>query len=195
MTTHINMLQMPEDEGFDHSPNLGLIRIDSNETAVIPFTPDAVQVGLHYCDLPEIRGYVRCNGPKCVLCLAGRKAEERILLPVYSPASQAIGVLSFSTSSRPGALRPQLLPALRSGKRVAVLIRKADQYKHVVSVRDLDEDMDDGARLITAFLERFEAREDDLASVYPRHDNRYLASFPAIASILRLKGIQDDELD
>jgi hypothetical protein len=168
---------------------LQLVRLDANEVAVVPFTSETTPVQLHYCDQPEIQGYVHCNGPGCVLCRAGRKAEERVLLPVYLPAGQGIGVLPISPSSRPGALRPQVLPALRSGKRLALLITRPDRATFKVGTVELTEGMDDGAAVIKDFLSRWQAGEVDLASVYPRLDNRDLAEIPGITAMLRLKGV------
>src|SRR5262249_44440544 len=134
-------------------------------------------------------GYVHCNGPDCLLCRCGRKAEERLLLPVFLPTTGGIGVLPISPNSRAGALRPQLLPILRSGRRVALLISKPDRVKFTVSAIDLAHGMDDGATVIKAFLGRWQAGEVKLASVFPRLDNRTLADIPGVASMAKLKGI------
>jgi hypothetical protein len=196
MSNRVNLMDVwAEDSPPAGSADLQPVRLDGNETAVVPFTSDCVQVALHYCEQPELRGYVRCNGPGCLLCRAGRKAEERVLLPVYLPASQSVGVLAVSPSSRPGALRPQLMPALRSGKRVALLVSKADPTTYRVGVVELAGGMDDGVNVIQAFRKRWEAGSVDLASVYARLDNRDLAAIPGVAAMLRLKGVQPDEHD
>jgi hypothetical protein len=195
MSNRVNLVEFWGEDG----PGTGTavlqpVRLDANETAVVPFTSDGVPVKLHYCDQPEIRGYVQCNGPGCVLCRAGRRPEERVLLPVYLPASQAIGVLAVSPSSRPGSLRPQIMPVLRTGKRVALFLSKADQTSFKVGTVELTEDMDDGAPVIKLFQERWEAGEMDLAAVYARLDNRDLAAVPGIAAMLKLKGVRLDDL-
>jgi hypothetical protein len=184
-----------EDGPAGATGNLQLVRFDANELVVVPFTSEGAQVKLHYCEQPEIQGYVQCNGPGCVLCRAGRKAEERVLLPVYLPAAQSMGVMAISPSSHPGALRPQIMPVLRSGKRVALLIRKADRMTFQVGTVELGEGMDDGARLVKGFQKRWEAGEIDLASVYARLENRDLAGIPGIAAMLRLKGVTLDGND
>jgi hypothetical protein len=177
-----------DDEREANQP-LEVVRLDANETAVVPFSTDGEAVSLHYCEHKEIGGYVHCNGPDCVLCRCGRKAEERLLLPVYLPATGAVGVLPISPNSRAGALRPQLLPILRSGRRVALLITRPDRAKFTVSTIDLTADMDDGAAVIKSFLGKWQAGEVKLASVFPRLDNRTLADIPGVASMAKLKGI------
>jgi hypothetical protein len=168
---------------------LEVVRLDANETAMIPFGSDGEAVALHYCEATEVGAYVHCNGPGCVLCRCGRKAEERLLLPVYLPATGGIGVLPISPNSRAGALRPQLLPILRSRRRVALLITRPDRAKFTVSTIDLTDDMDDGAAVIKSFLDKWQAGEVKLASVFPRLDNRTLADIPGVASMAKLKGI------
>ena len=42
----------------DNGKAIQLVRIDANETAVVPFTTDVTPVKLHYCDQPEIQGYI-----------------------------------------------------------------------------------------------------------------------------------------
>lgn len=171
---------------------LGVVRFDVNERAIIPFTDEYSPVKLHYLDDPAVGSYVHCNaglGVDCVLCRAGRTAETRALLPVYLPASRAVGVLALSPSVRPGALRPQLMPPLRSGKRVVLLVSKPDRATFKVSCLPLTDDMDDGAEVIAAFEARFDAGEVNLRSVYPTLDNDVLAGIPSVAAMLRIKGV------
>jgi hypothetical protein len=193
--TRTNLLDHWADESGLVTEPLQAVRLDASEVILIPFTPEATQARLHYCDEPEIRGYMGCNGPGCALCRAGRNVEERALLPIYQPATRSIAVLSISPNSRPGALRPQILPILRSGRRVALSISKPDRAMFRVSAIDLGPGMDDGARVIADFLPRWDAGEVDLASVYPRLSNRDLAAIPGIATTLAYKGITPDDLD
>ncbi len=86
------------------------------------------------------------------------------------------------------------MPILRSGKRVAALIRKPDRVKFQVATVELGEGMDDGARAIADFQRRWEAGEIDLALVCQRLENCDLAQVPSIASMLRLKGVNPDEV-
>jgi len=194
-TTRVDLLEAWGDERDDGGEALQSVRIGANEVALVPFTSETEMVRLHYCEEPEIQGYVHCNGPGCSLCCAGRAADERALLPVYQPAVQAVGVLAISTSSRPGALRPQVLPALRSGTRVALLVRKPDRTTFKVDAVPLKEGMDDGARTIATFLRRWQAGEVDLAAVFPRLDDRDLAAIPGIGAMLKIKGLSLDGPD
>lgn len=190
MTSSINLLDhWTQDEPDSNDHLLHLVRLGSDQVAVIPFTSDVVLVRLHFCEEEEIGGYVHCNGGDCVLCQIGRKIEERALLPVYLPAVERLGVLPISPSVRPGALRPQLMPILRSNKRVVLLINKPDRAKYQVGSVELSTDMDDGAVLIKAFLEDLEAKGIDLASVYPHFQNEDLAQVRGIAKMLCLKRI------
>src|SRR5262245_23177877 len=118
------------DDTAQYDLALGLVRIDENEQAVVLFTDSYRKIKLHYCDDPEIRGFVVCNtlvGDRCLLCDIGRKTDERALLPVYHPASRAVAVLPISPSARPGALRPQVLTALNAGKPTVLLVCKSDR--------------------------------------------------------------------
>jgi hypothetical protein len=174
------------------SQSLEVVKLGISEIAAVPFNSDAEIVNLHYLDSPELRGFVHCNGPKCVLCRAGRKPEQRLLLPVYLPAGRVVGVLPISPSIRVGALRPQVMPVIKSGRRAVMFISKADNVKFVVTTRDLGDDMDDGAAAIKSFMPRWEAGEVKLADVFQQVDNRTLAGLPDIGGILKMKGINLD---
>jgi hypothetical protein len=188
-SNRVDMLAVWSDDPEDNRETLGLVRLDNNEEVVIPFTTDGIQASIHYCDEPEIRAYVRCNGQGCTLCRIGRERDERFLLPVYMPKTQAIGVLAISPSSRPGALRPQIMPILKSGRRVAVFIRRPDRAVHRVTCVDLTDEMDDGAEIIAEFTRRWDSGQVNLASVYPRQDDDLLAELPGIAAMLKFKGL------
>src|SRR5262249_49466669 len=83
--------------------SLAEIRLDQNERLVAPFTTSVVEAVVHYLDYPSLRGYVRCNGPDCLLCKIGRQPDTRDLLPVYDVVSRAVGVLAVSPNLRPAA--------------------------------------------------------------------------------------------
>src|SRR4029077_10400340 len=133
-------------------------------------------------DDPEIRGYVHCNGNGCLLCRIGRSQDERLLLPGYLPPSRSVASLAISPSSRPGALRPQVMPILRSGKRVAMLIRRLDRVAFKVGAVELRDDIDDGREIIADFVRRWDAGRIDLTAVYQRLHNRDLADVAGVAS-------------
>jgi hypothetical protein len=171
---------------------LDLVRIDENEQAVVLFTDSYRKIKLHYCDDPEIRGFVVCNtlvGDRCLLCDIGRKVDERALMPVYHIASRTVAVLAIPPSARPGALRPAVMSALKTGKSL-LLIRKPDRATFKVRPKDLPDNVDDGVHVITAFKRRWEAGEVDLLSVYSRIDNTDLAEIPSIAEMLKIMEIQ-----
>jgi hypothetical protein len=182
----VDVLKEWADESSDA---LSLVRLDNNETIIILFTSDGHRVRLHYLGDTEFEGYVQCNGEGCLLCRIGRSQDERDLLPVYVPVSRSIGVLAISTSSRPGALRPQLLPILRSPRRMAVTIRRKDRVKYEVNTVELRPDVDDGGDLIAEYERRWDADQVDLTVVYPRRENRDLAEFSSVAAMMKVKGI------
>jgi len=166
-----------------------LVRLGGQEVAVIPFTSSSAVVKLHYNDEPEARGYVRCNGEDCVLCRLGRTAEERALLPVFLPSQETFGVIAISPSSRPGALRPQLMPLLRSEKPLVLFIKKPDQMTFAVGSKEVDLKRFGRERRIADFQRKLEAGEVDLTSVYPCQSNEALARVPGINRMLQLKGV------
>jgi hypothetical protein len=181
----------PEQAPQDDKP-FELVRLTGREVAALPFTSTSAVVKLHYIDEREARGYVHCNGEGCVLCRLGRPVEVRALLPVYLPAQGTIGIIPISPSARPGALRPQLLPLLRSGKSLVVFIRKADQMNFTVGSKEVDTAVYRCDRLIEDFQRKLEAGELDLTSVYPRLSNEALAKVPGIGTMLLLKGVAVD---
>jgi len=164
------------------------VRFSGRETAVIPFTSSSAFVHLHYVDEPGNRGYFRCNGADCVLCRLGVPVEERALVPMYLPSTGSIGIVPVSPCSRPGALRPQLLPFLQSAKKQILFIKKSDQLTFTVGSREADYPDPRGDKITADFQRRLEAGELDLTSVYPSLSNEALARIPGISRMLQLRG-------
>jgi len=190
MAEILNLLDVWKiDEVYQGNKPPELVRINNHEVAVFPFTSKITLVKLHYCDEAEIRSYLRCRGDDCLLCRIGRSVEERALLPVYLPYERKIGVLAISPSSRPGALRPQLMPFLRSDKKVVLLIRKEDQTTYTVGSREINIAMFGCERLLADFENQLEAGEIDLAAVYRSLSNEDLAKVPGIATRMQVKGV------
>jgi hypothetical protein len=175
------------------SPALEEVRLDQNEKLVVPFTTSVVEVALHYLDFASLPGYVRCNGPGCLLCRIGRKEDTRDLWPVYVVAARAVGVLPVPGNMRPQALKPQLigvLKRLKADERPLLAIRKLDRYRFSVSTLPLQKGADDGADVIADFLERYESGAIDLGCVYPRLSNEQVTALPEVATVLKVRGIQ-----
>lgn len=171
---------------------LELVRLDANEKAIVPFTAKGKGATLHYCGEQEIRGYVHCNGSDCILCRIGRKKDERVLLPVYVPSIDAVGVLSVSNSLRPKSLRPQLLPILKSSEtagdlRVVFISREESVYH--VSTRALPEDEQGDKVAIREFEADYDAGRVTLESVFVTISNENLLHVTEIARIASLKGL------
>ena len=189
----VNILQFLQNDTLPSS--LELVQLRGDETPIIPFTLEGDLVKLHYCAETEVGGYIHCNGDDCVLCRVGRKPTEKVLIPVYLPVSQSIGILPVSTSLKPGALLPQLATIQGAETRMGIFLSEVGRFRFVVSTFDLTEEIDTGEEAISRFLEKFKAGEVDLTSVYPRLENEQLSAISEIARLLRLKGYQVDEAD
>jgi len=183
----INLLDVVAGEAAESV--LEVVRLGSDETAIIPFTGESEAVDLHYCPESEISGYVVCNGPDCVLCRIGRKLEQRLLLPVYLPTTGSVGILPISRSLRPFALLPQILNVLKAGKPLVMFVTR-EGAKYTVSTAELRKDVDGGEEAIKHFVDDSEAGLHNLADVYPRIDNEQLASVEEIARMMSLKGVR-----
>ena len=171
-----------------------MIRLGSDETAIIPFTSGSEGIDLHYCSETEINGYVVCNGPDCVLCRIGRRRDPRLLLPVYQPAAGCVGILPVSRSLRPFALLPQISNVLRAGKPMVMFVTR-EKAKYNVSTVELQEDVDGGEKVIRSFLEDYADGNLNLTSVYPTIDNEQLSNVEEIGRMMKLKGIVNNAGD
>jgi hypothetical protein len=185
----VNLFDLAAAESVESK--LQVVRLGSDETAIIPFTAESYTVELHYCSETEINSYVHCNGPDCVLCRIGRKLNQRQLLPVYLPTEGCVGILLVSGSFRPFALLPQILNVLKAEKRMVMFVAR-DGAKYTVSTAELHKDVDDGKSEIKRFLEDYEAGLHDLSTVYPTIENDQLASVGEIGQMIMLKGIRWD---
>jgi hypothetical protein len=81
------------------------------------------------------------------------------------------------------------MPLLRTGRRVALLVRRIDRAAYEVRKVDLADDVDDGAEFIERFQRRWDAGEIDLTAAYQRVDDRDLAEIPGIATLMKLNKI------
>jgi hypothetical protein len=192
MSNKVNLLDVAAAESIE-SP-LEIVRLGKDETAIIAFTADSEGVDLHYCSETEINGYVICNGPDCLLCRIGRKRDQRLLLPVYLPAAECVGILPVSYSLRPSALLPQILNVLKAEKLMVMFVTR-EVAKYTVSTVELKKDVDSGEVMIKRFLDDYEAGLHDLSNVYPRIDNEHLASVEGIGRMMVLKGVHRDAGD
>jgi hypothetical protein len=190
VSTKVNILDVVASEVAEST--LEVVRLGNDETAIIPFTADSEGIDLHYCSETEINGYVVCNGPECVLCRIGRRKEERLLLPVYLPASGCVGILPVSRSLRPYALLPQISNVLKSDTpMVMFVIREVGKY--MISTKSLEKDMDGGEFQIKEFLEDYAAGNINLIDLYPKIDNEQLLGVDGIQKMAALKGIKGND--
>lgn len=167
---------------------LEVVRLGPDETPIIPFTPKAERIAVHYCSEPEINGYAQCNGTNCVLCKIGRRRDERLLIPVYLPAAGTVGVLPVSPALRPHALFPQLAGVLKAGKPMVAFVSR-DRDRYTVSTAAIGPDTDAGETVIRAFLTEQAAGRVKLSTVIASFTNEQLAGVPAVARMLALKGV------
>ena len=190
VSTKVNILDVVASEIAEST--LEVVRLGNDETAIIPFTADSEGIDLHYCSETEINSYVVCNGPDCVLCKIGRRKEERLLLPVYLPASGCVGILPVSRSLRPYALLPQISNVLKSDTpMVMFVIREVGKY--MISTKSLEKDMDGGEFQIKDFLEDYAAGNINLIDLYPKIDNEQLLGVDGIQKMAALKGIKGND--
>jgi hypothetical protein len=172
---------------------LATVRLDEGDKDLIPFTTSMVSVRLHYSKLKALPGYLHCLGESdCPLCRIGRPVDSRDLLPVYDPDERAVAVLPVSPNVRPQALRPQLVPVLKrvqTGERLAMVVRRVDQYRFDVAAHPLPEGVDDGSEVIAAFTEAVEAGTVRLSDAYPRTSAEVLRAIPEVAEALKRRGL------
>lgn len=179
----------------DSHAQLEIIRVGRDDTPVVPFTLEGIRIWVHYCEELEIKGYVACAGASgCLLCKAGRAADERLLLPVFGPISGRVGVLMISASMRPKALLPQILFHVKKaedagGRAVLFIKRLSDNSSFLVEGRPLEEGEDDGAAAVKRFRDDFSAGRVDLKSVVQHLSGDQLKAVAPIARRLALKGV------
>lgn len=177
----------------DQAASLMTIRLDQNERLVVPFTTSMLRVDLHFVDFSAIKNYVRCNGPHCLLCRVGRQRDARDLLPVYDVLDRVVAVLAISPNLRPHALRPQIAPVLRrlvdGDGPLLLTLRKDGNDKFLVTTLLLPDGADDGATVIRAFRDRFDADLVDLGSAFQTMANAELATIDEVKSLMAAKGI------
>jgi hypothetical protein len=183
------------DLGGDGSQPAALetVRIGYDETPVLPFTSQGASVRTHWCEEPEIKGWVACAGDGCLLCKAGRRADDRLLIPVYMPVDRRVSVLMMSTVLRPRSLRPQYAEHVKKaeagGYRAVLFIKKAADNAFAVTSVPLRDGEDDGAEAVKQFRAAHASGEIQLASVVQHVDEQHLRAVPGIAALLRLKGL------
>ena len=183
----------PSESSAPEVEELFVLRVDKNETLFIPFTTSMLRVDLHYLDFKDFRGYARCNGLECLLCRIGRQKDQRDLFPIYLVADSQIGILAVSPTQRGHALRPQFnrvlerLAAPGEGP-LLVGIRK-ENYKFILDVSELANDADDGAEVISEFLESLRAGEVDLSTGFNKLSNEDWADFEEVQKVVKAKGI------
>jgi hypothetical protein len=191
MSDLVNLVAVTRALAGSGGPTLEVVRLDANDTTVIPFTCDAKRIDLHYCSDPELGStYVPCNQEsegRCLLCDIGRTREPRYLLPVYRPMERDVGVLPVSPSQRPNALLPQILSILERKESIVLFVRR-EASKFCVDSAPLKAGCDDGAMAIAAFRERLERKDVRLEDAYSRVPNARLATVPAIAQALAFRG-------
>lgn len=185
MSTTIDLLSdsLPQPGGG----GLQRVRLDENETILIPFTSTAVPISLHYVSDDDL-GYTPCGGSGCILCAAGMHCTEHVMLPVYNPTTGEVEVLLASTAMRPGSLLPQVKAVLKSKKPTILFVTRAGK-KFTVSTADIPEDADHGEEAIAAFTTAMAAGSIELTSAYPAYDADLLKTLPSIATKLKLKGL------
>jgi hypothetical protein len=189
----VDGLALWEAEGAENATaSLSLIRLDQNDRLLVPFTTMIMPTVLHFLEFPALRGYMRCNGPNCLLCRVGRKPDKRDLWPVYDLLDRAVAVLPISPNQRPHALLPLVVPVWRrlaAGEGPLLFTLRKCDYGFSGSTLPLPQGAEDGAAAIRAFRERFDAGHIDLAAPFPQLANENLAAIAEIKILMAAKGI------
>jgi hypothetical protein len=177
----------------ESSPQLGLFRIVQDEKAGVLFTREHQIVQVHYCNDPEIKGYVICNNGEgsdnCVLCQIGKTKQKKLLFPIVSLETENVEVLAVSSSLRPFSLLPQIQNVLESGEKCATFFSQ-ENYKYTLTTNGLNKERRRRiASVIKSFKKLWKSREIDLSTVYQRISNSTLANCVDIRNMLDLKGI------
>jgi hypothetical protein len=165
------------------------VSLSESQTSLILFTKGADEAQIHYCKESEINSYVQCNGDDCVLCQAGVKKVKMNLLPVYSPQSGEIEVLTFSDKKRPGSLLPQLQNVLGSPLPQVLFISRPDPYSFELIAKPVPQGVDAGRAVAEAFMVEWESHRIDLKTIYPVHSNQVLSGVPGIRRELEVRGL------
>ncbi len=196
MVQSVNLFDLMNPDGDHTAPASALrsIRIPSSGVFVIPFTADAVRVSAHYCDDPDVNDWVLCWGSpeECALCAISRKAEQRLLLPVFDCEQGEVGVLAMSSLMRPKALAPQVFQAIAEASRRGpqiISITKPDQMSFSVASWSIPPGVDDGRTAIAKFVQDREQGLVRLDSVYLTLPNETLRALPQVARKLALRGL------
>ncbi len=175
---------------------LNVAQIGADQRAIALFTKQNQKCEVHYYSDPEINAYVLCNNKSeddtCILCDIGRDLRKRLLLPVFSPETNKVQVLSVSESMRSYALLPQIANVDVDEPKVIFVSRSGYDYKLSVGVID-DETLEVMLPIVEKFMSNWEKGEIDLRSVYQRLPNAVLKMNPEIEKMMRLKGIWDEE--
>jgi hypothetical protein len=138
---------------------------------------------------PNFKGWVRSSGPDCVLHEAGIKVWRNLLLPVYSPEWDKVGVFMIDESRVPTALLPQLEVAFKDHgleKPLPIFLSLSGKTFNVTPCPEV-RDKFVGNPAIVAFQEDYKAGRITLASAYPQPSNEDLEEIPVIARKLELR--------
>ncbi len=182
-------IDLLSDQNLPESGGSGLqrVRLNEDETILIPFTSTAEPIKLHYVEDDSL-GYIPCGGTGCILCAAGFHFTDNVQLPVYNPASGAVEVLLATNSMRPGSLLPQVKAVLKARKPLVMFVKRSGS-KFTVSTGDIPADADRGESVIAAYLAAVTANPVKLSSVFPVYDEELLRNLPSVATKLKLKGL------
>jgi hypothetical protein len=172
---------------------LEVFRVDQQVREFVTVSADYEEAYVHFVNDPEISGYIRCNAnaknADCALCQAEIRLETRFLIAVYDPRAEAIAVLAVSPSCRPSALLPQIIAALEKDQPQVVFLKR-EGAKYSLRFAALEEGMDDGAAIVAAFRDKYQAGEMKLADVFLHLPNDHLVRLPSITKSLSYRKVQ-----
>ena len=168
----VNLLELANEEVTLDTNHLPELRLYVGSPTVVAF-PTATGLGAarHYIEGDEgtgYRGYVRCLGDGCVICIGGASPQEVLLIPVNDLLNECPANLVVNTKRHAGSLMNGLASVLKRAyeEHRAVRISKITNMRYDVM---LDEIIDDHEwdKQIGPLKKRLEAGDIDLLATIP----------------------------
>jgi hypothetical protein len=136
---------------------LRLLWVRDEPVVITPFSQTAIPVDIHWHQFEDKWDRFRCNGDTCAFCLAKRKQERLMLVPVFDPAAREILILPIPDDDVPGSLLAEIRTFFnpKSPHKLIQIVRLGKR-RHVISAMPT-ENLDLGVDIIREFVDRMNA--------------------------------------
>jgi hypothetical protein len=171
--------------------DLDLVHLGDDETAMIIYDSNCMEVFVHYC--PEIGGnnYVLCNGPDCLLCSLGQTLKQQLLLPVYLPKKYCISFLPFDPNCTSSHYFFEIIvDALETEKDTMIFVTwNEDEEIYEGSIMVDEENMRDIYEATEFYYSKLLTTKgmSGNGDIYPKISNEKLAHIERIGRLMALK--------